>query len=184
MLGTSLPDSTPGPADELRFRKKFFAIGCLANLLLFAALIVICIVFLFAVAQTFDRSPAAAEETAIKAVLNNQVAAWNRGDLDAFMDGYWRDDDLIFTSDEVVRGWEATRERYFKKYKSDGKEMGKLAFDNLQIENLGPSVALVCGEYRLTLTNGKDSGYFTLVFRKFADGWKITSDHTSAAKRK
>ena len=185
MLGTSMPDSTSRPADELRFRKRFFYVGCFANILLFALLIAICVVFLFAVAQTFDRSPAAIDETAIKSVISNQAAAWNRGELDAFMDGYWRDEKLTFTAgDEVEFGWEATKDRYFKKYKDGGKDMGKLSFEKLEVENLGPNVALVRGRFVLVLGTEKKTGRFTLVFRKFAEGWKITSDHTSAAEQK
>ena len=75
MLGTPMPDSSrQHQTDELRFRKKFFYIGCLANILLFALLALSCVVFIFAIARTFDRSPPAAEETAIKAVLNDQVS--------------------------------------------------------------------------------------------------------------
>ena len=101
------------------------------------------------------------------------------------MDGYWRDEKLRFTArDKVEEGWEATREGYIKRYKSEGKEMGKLAFEKLEVESLGPNVAMVRGRYVLKLSKGEDSGRFTLVFRKFADGWKITSDHTSAAEKK
>ncbi len=190
MLGTSMPDSTSRPTDELRFRKRFFYVGCFANILLFALLIAICVVFLFAVAQTFDRSPAAIDETAIKSVINNQAAAWNRGDLDGFMDGYWQDEKLTFTAgDEVEQGWEKTRNRYLEKYWNPGakqKERPKLSFEKLEVENLGPNVALVRGRYKLVSQPGGDekTGRFTLVFRKFAEGWKITSDHTSAAEQK
>ena len=189
MLGTPMPDSSrQHQTDELQFRKKCFYIGCPANILLFALLSLSCVVFIFAIARTFDRSPPAAEETAIKAVLNDQVAAWNSGLLDGFMDGYWRDENLTFTSgDNVARGWEQTRKRYLDKYWGPGiekKDRGQLAFEELQVESLSPTVALVRGRYLLTIGNGRATGRFTLVFRKFADGWKITSDHTSAAEKK
>jgi beta-aspartyl-peptidase (threonine type) len=187
MLGTSMPDHLP-QQDELRFRKKFFTIGCFANILLFAVLAVCCVVFIFAIARTFDRSPPAAEETAIRAVLTDQAAAWNRGDLDGFMDGYWRDEELTFTSgDKVARGWEQTRKRYLDKYWAPGiskADRGQLTFEELQVESLSPTVALVRGRYILTIGQARDTGRFTLVLRKFADGWKITSDHTSAAEKK
>src|SRR5262249_36984033 len=147
-----------------------------------------CVVFLFAIARTFDRSPPAADETAIHRVLNDQVAAWNRGDLDGFMAGYWQDENLTFTSrDKVNRGWDATRKRYLDEYWQPGRDIesrGKLSFPELQVESLGPGVALVRGQYKLTHPKGEDSGRFTLTFRKFHDGWKITSDHTSAREKK
>jgi beta-aspartyl-peptidase (threonine type) len=189
MLGTPMPNTPSQPTDELRFRKRFFYVGCLANILLFAVLVVICVVFLYAIARTFDRSPPASDEKAIRRVLDDQVAAWNKGDLDGFMKGYWRDEKLTFISgDKVTQGWEATRERYQKKYftpDAQGKlaERGDLSFEELQVESFGPNVALVRGRYVLKLDSGKATGRFTLVFRKFADGWKVTSDHTSAADK-
>jgi len=184
-----MPD-TPSPhADELRIRARFFRIGCIANVVVFTVLIAVMVVFLIAIARTIDFTPspgesrgAQADEAAIRRVLNDQVAAWNRGDLDGFMEGYWKDEKLTFTSgDKVDEGWEATRDSYIERYKSKGKEMGKLAFEKLQVESLSPDVALVRGRFLLALKDGPRSGRFTLTFRKFSDGWKITSDHTSAA---
>src|SRR6476661_4855443 len=88
--------------DELRFRNNFFMIGCIGNLLLFAALIVLCVVFFIAIARNLDSGPPVADESAIQRVLNDQAAAWNRGDLDGFMNGYWRDEKLTFTSGDHV----------------------------------------------------------------------------------
>jgi uncharacterized protein (TIGR02246 family) len=171
--------------DPLRFRKKAFAIGCVANVLLLVTLAVLCGVFLFAIGRSFERESTSADENAIKAVLTAQVAAWNRGDLDGFMDGYWHSNELTFTSgDTVTTGWEATRERYIKRYRSEGKEMGKLSFTELQVESLDSTAALVRGRYILGLSGESATGRFTLVFRKFDDGWKIISDHTSAAEKK
>ena len=125
--------SDSGTPDPLRYRKKAFAVGCIANILLLATLAVLCGVFLFAIGRAFEGRSSAADEKAITAVLNEQVAAWNRGDLDAFMEGYWKSDELTFTSgDKVTKGWDATRDRYIKRYRSDGKEMGKLTFENLK----------------------------------------------------
>ena len=132
-----------------------------------------------------DTKTSAANETAMLAVLTDQVRAWNRGDLDGFMEGYLKSDELTFTSrDEVTKGWEATRQNYIKRFRSGGKEMGKLSFNELQVETLDPTTALVRGRYILTLTGEMATGRFTLVFRKFDNGWKITSDHTSAAEKK
>lgn len=180
-----MADSTIPSSNEPRFRNNFFLVGCLANLLVFAVLIAICAVFLYSIARNLDTSPPVFDEGAIRRVLDEQAAAWNRGDLDGFMDGYWHDEKLSFTSgDKVTRGWDATRDRYIKRYKSDGNEMGKLSFSDLEIESLSPTVALIRGRYQLIRRAAKDTGLFTLVFRKFADGWKITSDHTSAAEKR
>jgi len=121
--------------------------------------------------------PAARE---IRAVLDRQVLAWNRRDLEGFMKGYWRSPDLTFYSGgTTVSGWEPTLERYRKSYQSEGKEMGKLDFSELKIELLGPSAAFVRGRFHLKMSSSEPAGIFTLTFRKFADGWKIIHDHTS-----
>jgi uncharacterized protein (TIGR02246 family) len=180
-----MPEMPTAPRIERDSRMKFVYFGCFANILLFATLFVICLVFLAAIARTFDDTPPTFDESAIRAVLNDQRAAWNRQDLDGFMDGYWNDKNLTFISgDQVTQGWEATRERYVKRYKSEGKEMGQLAFSEVEVEGLNPTTALVRGKYTLRVRTSQDTGRFTLIFRKFADGWKITSDHTSAAEKK
>jgi beta-aspartyl-peptidase (threonine type) len=121
-------------------------------------------------------------KAAIRAVLDRQVAAWNRGGLEAFLSGYWNSPDLTFFSGAtVVRGWQPTLERYRRRYQSDEHQMGKLAFSDLQIEMLGPAGAFVRGRWRLQMPDGKQpNGLFTLIFRRFANGWKIIHDHTSA----
>jgi len=127
---------------------------------------------------------AADSESAIKHVLTAQQEAWNRHDLDSFMSGYWNSPDLTFFSGaKETRGWQATLERYRATYKSPGHAMGKLDFSDLRIEMLGPEGAFVRGAWHLTMPEGKNpEGKFTLIFRKFGDGWKIIHDHTSAAE--
>jgi ketosteroid isomerase-like protein len=122
----------------------------------------------------------AAAERAIRAVLDHQAAAWNRGDLSGFMAGYWHSPELTFYSgDSVTSGWQATLERYQKRYQSAGAEMGKLDFSQLEIHPAG-DMAWVGGHWHLKMSNGKDlGGMFTLIFRKLPDGWKIVHDHTS-----
>ena len=122
--------------------------------------------------------------SAVEHVLRMQQDAWNRHDLDAFMEGYWKSPDLTFFSGaKESRGWQATIDRYRATYQSAGKEMGKLEFSELKIEPLGPDAAFVRGTWQLTMTDGKTPhGRFTLVFRKFPNGWKIIHDHTSAAE--
>ena len=119
---------------------------------------------------------------AIRAVLERQEADWNKGDLDAFLDGYWNSPRVVFQSGgDRYDGWEAMRERYRKRYKAEGKAMGRVAFSRIEIEPLGPEAALVRGAWRLSLPDGSHpGGLFTLIFRHFPDGWKIVHDHTSA----
>lgn len=130
-----------------------------------------------AYAQTDTRS-------AIQQVLERQQEAWNRHDLEGFMAGYWNSPELTFFSGaKVTSGWQATLERYRKSYQSEGREMGKLEFSDLRIEPLGADAAFVRGGWHLAMSDGKTPhGLFTLVFRKFPDGWKIVHDHTSAAE--
>ena len=120
---------------------------------------------------------------AIETVLHAQQDAWNRGDLEAFMAGYWNSSKLTFFSGAKEHdGWQAAMERYRAAYASPGHEMGKLEFSGLRIEMLASDAAFVRGAWGLTMTDGKTPhGLFTLVFRKLPGGWKIVHDHTSAA---
>jgi ketosteroid isomerase-like protein len=123
----------------------------------------------------------AKEQTAVKKVLDDQVVAWNKGDLEGFMAGYWKSDKLsFFSGDKKTAGWQATLDRYRKRYQADGKEMGKLSFDELSIEMLGDGHALVRGRFRLQLGTEAPTGIFTLVLRKLPEGWRIIHDHTSS----
>jgi ketosteroid isomerase-like protein len=118
----------------------------------------------------------------IRGVLDRQVQAWNHGDLEGFMQGYWRSPDLTFYSGgSAVSGWEETLGRYRKRYQSAGAEMGKLEFLDLKIELLGTGAAFVRGRFHLKMSTGDSGGLFTLTFRKFGDDWKIIHDHTSTS---
>ena len=118
----------------------------------------------------------------IEHVLRAQQDAWNRGDLETFMASYWNSPDLTFFSGANEHyGWQDTLDRYRATYASPGHEMGKLEFSALRIETLGADAAFVRGAWQLTMASGKTPhGLFTLIFRKFPDGWKIVHDHTSA----
>ena len=115
-------------------------------------------------------------------MLDAQVEAWNAGKLEEFMLGYWRSGELTFVSGgRKLQGWDATLDRYRKTYQAEGKEMGKLSFSELDIQLLGPAAAFVPGQWQLKMPDGKElGGRFTLIFRKFKDGWKIVHDHTSS----
>jgi ketosteroid isomerase-like protein len=123
-------------------------------------------------------------KSGVEQVLRAQQDAWNRHDLEAFIAGYRNSPDLTFFSGaQRTSGWQGALDRYRKTYQAGGKEMGKLTFSALQLEPLAPDAAFVRGEWHLTMTDGKTPhGLFTLIFRKFADGWKIVHDHTSAAE--
>jgi ketosteroid isomerase-like protein len=118
---------------------------------------------------------------AIRKVMEDQVAAWNRQDLEGFMAGYWKSPGLTFFSGgHESQGWQAALDRYKKNYQGAGHEMGKLEFTDLRIEVLDPEAAFVRGGFRLTMSDGKaPHGLFTLVFRKFPEGWKIVHDHSA-----
>lgn len=120
----------------------------------------------------------------VRALLDAQVAAWNRGDLEGFMAGYWRSPELVFCSGATVtKGWDATLERYRKRYQAEGREMGRLRFESLEVEPLGPGAAFARGEYWLRMSDGQQPhGRFTLVLRRLSGAWRIVHDHTSAAE--
>ncbi len=118
----------------------------------------------------------------VRAVLDRQVGDWNRRDLDGFCEGYWHSPKLVFQSggDKNI-GWEAMRDRYRKRYQGEGREMGTLAFKDLEIEPLGAESAFARGRWELALSGGKKAGgLFTVILRKLPEGWKIVHDHTSA----
>jgi ketosteroid isomerase-like protein len=123
-------------------------------------------------------------KAAVERVLREQQEAWNRHDLDAFMKGYWNSPGLTFFSGaDEHDGWQAAMDRYRAKYAAPGHEMGKLEFSRLRIEMLSADSAFARGAWLLTMSDGKTPhGLFTLVFRKFPEGWKIVHDHTSAAQ--
>ena len=121
-----------------------------------------------------------ADRAAITAVLNAQQAAWNRGDVDAFLVGYWHSSELTFSgSSGVSRGWDGVMARYKKNY-PDRAAMGQLDFSGLEFRFLGPDAALVLGRWHLKRAKGDIGGVFSLVWQRFPEGWKIVHDHTSA----
>ena|SRR5215471_11126855 len=142
-------------------------------------------VFLISTFHVSSKSTSAqesAEVQAIKQVLTKQVEAWNRQDIDGFMQGYWHSPELTFYSGgTTVSGWNETLGRYKNRYLSAGNEMGTLEFTDLKIELLGSSAAFVRGRFHLKMSGGDQRGLFTLTFKKFPDGWKIIHDHTSTS---
>ncbi len=124
--------------------------------------------------------PGDTEKQAIRKILDGQEAAWNRGDLEGFMKGYWKSDQLsFFSGNDRKAGWQVTLERYRARYQGEGKEMGKLRFSEVDIELLSLEAALVRGRFTLETSKGKPTGLFTLILKKRPEGWRIVHDHTS-----
>jgi uncharacterized protein (TIGR02246 family) len=122
----------------------------------------------------------AAIDAAVRALLDEQVAAWNRGDVEAFMAGYWKSDELRFASGgDVTYGWDATLARYHTRY-PDRAAMGTLSFEEIDVRAIGPTHALAFGRYVLERESDRPTGLFTLLFERRAEGWRIVHDHTSA----
>ncbi len=129
-----------------------------------------------------DTEPVSASLAAINMLLDNQEEAWNEGDINAFMEGYWNSDSLRFASGgNVRRGWQSTLDRYLATY-PDRATMGQLEFVDLEMRRLSPEWATVFGRFRLTREAPLDdlTGLFTLLFEKREGNWIIVSDHTSA----
>ncbi len=139
-----------------------------------------CAAFLGSILAQAPKSGSASE---IQNVLHAQQDAWNRGDIEAFMNGYWRSETTVFVSgDEVTRGWQKVLDRYKAKY-SDRAKMGALTFSEIEITPLNSDSAIALGSWKLKRAADEPHGRFTLIFRQFPDSWKIIHDHTSAADK-
>jgi uncharacterized protein (TIGR02246 family) len=151
---------------------------CLPALAFFAAILVFPP---FLVGQA-----AAPEAQAIQAVLEKQVADWNRGDLDSFATGYKNSPDILFMGAKISRGYQQMVETYRKGYSTKDK-MGTLSFTGLEVQPLDEHFATVTGNYHLERTaagGGNADGYFLLVVEKTHDGWKIVRDSTTNLPKK
>lgn len=119
------------------------------------------------------------DEVAIRNLLNTQTQAWNRGDVEGFMKGYWENDSLMFIGKSgVTYGWTNTLNNYKKSY-PDTAAMGKLFFDLIQVKKLSKNYYHVTGKWKLKRSIGDLSGHYTLLLRKINDEWVIVSDHSS-----
>lgn len=128
-----------------------------------------------------ENKAASATQSEILQLLHKQVEDWNHGNIEGFMAGYWNSPDLTFYSGATVtRGWQPTLERYKKRYQGAGQEMGTLNFDDLDVTVVSGDTAMVRGRWRLEMKEGKKpQGVFTLLLRKFPEGWRIVHDHSS-----
>jgi ketosteroid isomerase-like protein len=139
-----------------------------------------CILFLLlsisftAFAQIKDK-----DETIIRKLLDDQTTAWNRGDIENFMSGYWENDSLLFIGKSgITCGWKQTLSNYKKGY-PDTAAMGKLSFNIIQVKRLSVMYFSVVGKWNLTRSIGDLSGHYTLLFKKIKGKWVIIQDHSS-----
>jgi len=108
-----------------------------------------------------------------------QQACWNNGDIDCFMETYWKSDSLKFIGkDGITYGWQATIDRYKSKY-PDQSYMGTLSFNVLALEYLGSNTLMLVGKWDLKRTMGDVGGHFTLIWKRISGEWVIIADHTS-----
>jgi len=156
-------------------KRHFFTV---ASLLAFAAVVV-------AGFQGRGRAPGSQKEdrqvAAVRAVLEAQAVAWNRGDVAGYMDGYAREETTTFVSgDTITRGWQTVLERYKGRYDTREK-MGTLAFTELEVRPLSEFYMLAAGRWQLQRAADAPHGRFTLILRRTNAGWRIVHDHTSSA---
>ncbi len=156
------------------FRK--LNINAMSRLLGIVSLILICG---GAGAQTEKQKKSEAVEIKqIEMVLNNQAKAWSEGNLEEFMEGYWKSDSLMFLGSRgITYGWENTLANYKKGY-PDGSHTGKLDFEILHLEKVGKDAYFMMGKFMLTREVGDTSGYFSLLWKKINGEWKVVVDHT------
>lgn len=154
-------------------RKYLFTV---AGLLACAAVVV------FGYQSRVPKSPGEDKDVAaVRAVIESQAAAWNRGDIEGYMEGYAKEDATTFVSgDAVTRGWQTVLDRYKSRYDTRAK-MGTLAFSELELKPLGPYYIMAAGRWQLTREADTPHGRFTLIFRRTSAGWRIVYDHTSSA---
>ncbi|MEP7164980.1 MAG: DUF4440 domain-containing protein [Ferruginibacter sp.] len=120
-----------------------------------------------------------ADEKAIRNAMNEQLAAWNEGDINRFMGTYWQNDSLMFIGKSgVTYGWQHTKDNYLKGY-PDTAAMGKLDFNIISVKRLSVIYFFVVGKWHLTRSIGDIGGHFTLLFKKVKDKWVIVADHSS-----
>ena len=119
------------------------------------------------------------DELTIRKVLDTQIKAWNKGDIEDFMQGYWKNDSLMFIGKNGINwGWQKTLENYKKRY-PDVTAMGKLSFDIILIKELSPEYYYVVGKWMLNRSIGDLNGHYNLLFRKINGIWLIIADHSS-----
>jgi ketosteroid isomerase-like protein len=158
---------------------RFFNFSTLVAAIIFIIMKKQFLSFLFLVTLTACTNAQSKDETAIRQLLEEQDAAWNRGDIESFMQGYWENDSLMFIGKNgITLGWQQTLDNYKKRY-PDTAAMGKLNFEYIEIKRLSVNYFFVVGKWHLTRTIGNLDGAFTLLLRKIKGRWLIVKDHSS-----
>jgi ketosteroid isomerase-like protein len=152
------------------------------NVFTVASLVAVAAVVVLGYQKRVPKSPAEDKNVAaVRSVIESQAAAWNRGDIEGYMEGYAKEDATEFVSgDTLARGWQTVLDRYKARYDSRAK-MGTLAFSELEIKPLSEYYIMATGRWQLTRDADTPHGRFTLIFRRTAAGWRIVHDHTSSA---
>ena len=128
-----------------------------------------------------SQDPGSGAEKEVRQVLSDQQEAWNQGDLNLFMETYWKSSKMsYFSGGTVIEGWQGLKERYERRYRGKGESLGRVTFSEIKVEKLGTEHALIKGRWNL-IRDGEEplGGLFSLVLRRFDEGWKIIHDHTS-----
>ena len=121
------------------------------------------------------------DRTTITGVIEAQAAAWNKGDLDGYMAGYAKIDQLIFTSGgKIRRGYQATYDAFMTKYAQDRSKMGTLSFEIVEVQAVGADGAIVLGKWNLTGSPSDGNSVFSVILERRPEGWRIVHDHTSS----
>lgn len=135
--------------------------------------------FLLMGISTQGQTPKQKDKDAILAIMDAQETAWNKGDLERFMIGYWKDENLKFIGEGgITYGWAGTLEKYKKSY-PNRDAMGTLTFDILHVDAIGKKEMLVVGKWHLQRKEDAPQGYFSLIWKKINKVWVIIADHSS-----
>jgi ketosteroid isomerase-like protein len=114
----------------------------------------------------------------VRRLMAEQQVSWNKGDINGFMEHYWKSDSLKFIGSKgITYGWQKTLDNYIKGY-PDKTAMGMLNFTLIEVSELSSSAVFVIGKWELQKEKPA-SGHFTLLWRKINKKWVIVSDHTS-----
>jgi len=170
----------PLPCGGWRLRRESFAFALHMGLRAILGFMRNLTILVLALALT---TPSFAEtsEQAITSVITRQAEAWNRGDLEGFMDGYLKSDELVFTSSSRIRrGWQVTYDAYKKRYGTAKETMGQLTFSKVEVHLMGDDAAWVLGRWDLAGPKESSGGIFTLVMRRIDRKWLVVHDHTSS----
>lgn len=137
------------------------------------------LLFFFGIQYTYAQLSETLAKEQIKLVMKFQESNWNRGNIPAYMDGYWKSDSLLFIGSRgPTYGWQQTLTNYLKSYPTSDK-MGQLKFNLIKIELLSDEDAFVAGKWQLKRSSDTLGGYFTLLWKKIDEQWKIVADHSS-----